>query len=63
MMMFRIPAILLSLALGASAAGIVPLQVAVKQQSRREVWVPPITEPDASTVWNIGMTVTVSWYV
>lgn len=63
MMMFRIPALLLSLALGASAAGVVPQQIAVKQKSKREVWAPPITEPDANTVWYTGTTVTVSWYV
>jgi hypothetical protein len=47
MMMFRIPAALLFFALGASAAPRAePMQVAVQQITRRDVWVPPITEPD-----------------
>ena len=66
MMIFRIPAVLvlLFLAFGASAMpGVEPLQVSVQQQSKREVWVPPVTSPKTGTIWHIGQTVTVTWYV
>lgn len=66
MMIFQIPAVLviLFLAFGASAApGVVPVQVAVQQQSKRDVWVPPILRPRKGTTWHIGQTVTVTWYV
>ncbi|KAI9465059.1 hypothetical protein BJY52DRAFT_761773 [Lactarius psammicola] len=61
MMIFRIPAVLLFLALGASAAPAVePLQVTV-QESKRDVWAPPIINPHKGTIWHIGSTATVSW--
>jgi hypothetical protein len=64
MMMFRTPAALLFFALGASAAPRAePMQVAVQQITKRDVWVPPITEPTAATTWQTGTTVTVTWYV
>ena len=63
-MMFRIPAVLLLLAFGASAApGVEPLQVIVQQQSKRAVWTPPVINPQQGTVWHIGSTVAVAWYV
>lgn len=62
-MFFRIPAVLLFLVVGASAApGVEPLQVSV-QQSRRDVWAPPIIEPHKGAIWHIGSTATVTWYV
>jgi hypothetical protein len=66
MMIFHIPAVfvLLFLAFGASAApGVVPVQIAVQQQSKRELWVPPILSPHKGTVWHTGESVTVTWYV
>ena len=66
MMFFRIPAVLvlLFLTLGASAApGVKPLQIVVQQQSKRDLWVPPILSPHRGTVWHIGKTATVTWYV
>jgi hypothetical protein len=65
-MIFRISAllVLLFLAFGVSAApGVVPLQIAVQQQVKRDVWVPPILSPHSGTIWHIGKTATVTWYV
>jgi hypothetical protein len=62
MMMFRTPAALLFFALGASAAPRAePMQVAVQQITRRDVWAPPITEPSAGTIWQTDTDVTVTW--
>ncbi|KAH9060464.1 hypothetical protein EDB87DRAFT_1616078 [Lactarius vividus] len=62
MMIFRVPAVFLFLAVGASAAPVVvPQQVAVVQQGKREVWSPPVLNPHKGTIWHIGSTVTVAW--
>ncbi|KAF8262565.1 hypothetical protein EI94DRAFT_1688015 [Lactarius quietus] len=64
MMMFRIPAALLLLTFGASAAPALrfePQQIAVQPQGKREVWAPPILCPTSGTVWQTGSTVTVTW--
>ncbi|KAN0127597.1 hypothetical protein V8E53_014575 [Lactarius tabidus] len=62
MMMFRTPAALLFFALGASAAPRAePMQVAVQQITKRDVWVPPIIEPSSGTVWQTDTDVTVTW--
>lgn len=61
MMMFRLPTALFFFALGASAAP--GVQVAVQPITKRDVWAPPITDPTAQTVWYLGDTVTVEWYV
>jgi hypothetical protein len=57
MMMFKFPAALLFFALGVSAAP-TPRSVNLSQ---RDVWAPPVTSPDASTVWTVGSTVTATW--
>ena len=31
--------------------------------SKRDVWSPPVITPDSTTVWTVGETVTVTWYV
>jgi len=37
------------------------MQIAVQQISKRDVWVPPVTEPTSDTIWQIGTTATVTW--
>ncbi|KAI0289182.1 hypothetical protein BC826DRAFT_1161453, partial [Russula brevipes] len=56
MMMFKFPTALLFFALGVSAA---PTLRSVNL-SQRDVWAPPVTSPDASTVWTVGSDVTVT---
>ena len=50
------------IAVGATAVPVVEREVhAIKM--KRDVWVPPITSPAEGTVWKVGDTVQVTWYV
>jgi len=55
---FKLPAALLFVALGVSAA---PAALSPVHLSKRDVWSPPITTPNKSTVWCIGSEVTATW--
>lgn len=53
---FRLSPLLAVAAFGLAAVNATPL-------SRRDVVAPPIITPNAQTVWPIGTTQTVTWYV
>jgi hypothetical protein len=55
-------ALLFSLVLGMSASA-APVVLSNIHLVGREVWAPPITSPQAGTVWSSGSNVTVTWYV
>lgn len=55
-------ALFFTLVLGMSASA-APVVLSNAQLSGRGVWAPPITNPQAGTVWNSGEDVTVTWYV
>src|SRR5260221_3338116 len=57
---FKLPAALLFFALGVSAA---PAALSPVHLSKRDVWSPPVSTPNTSTVWGIGSEVTATWYV
>ncbi|KAI9508332.1 hypothetical protein F5148DRAFT_1013746 [Russula earlei] len=57
MMIPNFSATLLFMILGVSAAPTpIPLRI-----WERDVWAPPITQPDSTTVWTIGTNVTATW--
>jgi len=59
MMILQFSTALLVSALGAIAAPVFnPITLA-----SRDVWAPPIIEPNAGTTWIEGSTVTATWYV
>ena len=41
----------------------IPFAAAAPIPQRRDVWTPPVTCPDASSVWQVGQTYTVTWFV
>jgi hypothetical protein len=53
-------ALLFSLVLGMSASA-APVVLSNIHLVGREVWAPPITSPQAGTVWSSGSNVTVTW--
>lgn len=55
-----IPSTICALFFLLAAVHAVPLQWSLE---KRDVISPPVTSPDASTTWNVGETVTVTWYV
>ena len=61
LMIFKSPiAILFSLAITMSASA---APVVFSSLSERDVWAPPVTNPNPGTVWKIGSSQTVTWYV
>ena len=55
-----IPSTIYALFFLLAAVHAIPLH---RSLEKRDVIDPPITSPDASTTWNVGETVTVTWYV
>jgi len=60
-MIFKYPvALLFSLAIGMSASA---APVVLSSVSERDVWAPKVSNPNAGTVWKVGSSQTVTWYV
>ena len=52
-----------ALVVSVRAAPMLMAPLAAVQLTGRDVVAPPITSPNASTTWNVGETVTVTWCV
>ncbi len=60
-MIFKTPvALLFSLVIGMSASA---APVVLSSIAERDVWVPPVTSPKPGTIWTVGKSETVTWYV
>jgi hypothetical protein len=61
-MIFTSPvALLFSLAITMSVSTAAP--IVLSSVSERDVWAPKVTSPNAGTVWPVGSSQTVTWYV